>query len=316
MGRRTESSRKPRANEVRVLDLELVYPNPDQPRKLFDVEKLQELADSIREHGLLQPIRVRPDGEGRFMIVLGERRWRAHKLAGIAKIPATVVDMSDDELADAAIVENMARADITPLEEAMAFQRRLDSGIAPEELARRLGLKQVWRITERTALLKLAPEYRDALEKRLLTPSQGFEMSRLGPGYQRLLFKAIAEGRCKSYQELRVVTATLLEAEKRAGRAAAFSLSGEAEPSDQVSMFSSHKEPTREERETVTRMEGKIQKVVDLLQGGFKDNEVVIAAKVSPRNADLMAEKLELIEKQLAKLRLGLRAAVAAKEAS
>ena len=120
---------------IRNLPTEDVYPNPDQPRKTFDEAKLREFAASIREHGLLQPITVRPDDAGRYMIVLGERRWRAHKLAAITTIKANVVrNITDAELAEQAIVENLQRVDIAPIEEARSFQAMLDKGYTVDTL--------------------------------------------------------------------------------------------------------------------------------------------------------------------------------------
>lgn len=96
---------------LRTLPITKVYPNPEQPRKLFDPRKLEELAASIREQGQLQPIRVRRDRGGRYMIIAGERRYRAHLLADLGSIEAVVVKADDDDLADQAIIENMQRAD-------------------------------------------------------------------------------------------------------------------------------------------------------------------------------------------------------------
>ena len=131
---------------LKTLPISKGYPNPDQPRKVFDEKKLQELAASILEQGLLQPIRVRRDRDGRFMIVAGERRYRA-LLVGLDSIAVVVAD--NDEVADQAIIENLQRADITPLEEARAYQKRLDAAYSVEQLAVRLGMKQPWRIIER-----------------------------------------------------------------------------------------------------------------------------------------------------------------------
>jgi ParB family chromosome partitioning protein len=292
-----------------MLDINDVYPNPDQPRKIFDQGKLEELGESIKEHGLLQPVKVRPDGNGKYMLVLGERRWRASVLIGAAKIAATVCSMSDDDLADAAIVENLQRADISPLEEAKAYQARLDTGISVEDLAKRLGIKQPWRITERTSLLKLAPEFQDAFAKSIITPSQATELARLDHNYQRVLGRAITSGRCKSYAELRALSMSLFSAQERQ-ESATFKLSAH-DANEQPSLFASFREPSPEERAVVTRMEKKIEQVAELLQGGFKDNEIVITRKVSAAKADTIADQLDLIEGQLRKLRLALRASAA-----
>ena len=152
-----------------------IIPNPNQPRKQFDQDKLAELAVSIVENGLMQPITVQaipPQGEARYMIVAGERRWRAHQIAGLTHVPSLVVEVDEASRDLLAIIENLQRADISPLEEAHAFQRMLDQGWTVNELAQRLGLKQSWRITERTQLLRLRPEYLHLLEHGHLTPSQ------------------------------------------------------------------------------------------------------------------------------------------------
>ena len=169
------------------LQTDRVFPNPDQPRKRFDPDALAELAASIKSSGLAQPISVRAHGDG-HMIVMGERRWRAHVLAGLPTIEANVIDVADQERDILAIIENLQRQNITPLEEGRAFQRVLDTGLTPQELADRLGLKQHWRVTERTALLKLNPPYLDLLEKGHLTASQGTELARLAPHDQDTLF--------------------------------------------------------------------------------------------------------------------------------
>jgi ParB family chromosome partitioning protein len=272
------------------LPLDAVYPNPRQPRTIFARPELEELAATIREHGLLQPIRVRPDGQGRFMIVLGERRWRAHQLLGAATIAATVVAMSDADLADAAIVENLQRKDISPLEEARAFQARLDTGISVDDLAERLGIKQPRRIAERVALLRLAPEYQDALARGILTPSQAGEMSRLGAASQRILFNAIRDGRCRTNAELRHVAQELLDTE------------------NQSEMWAAEK-PTEAQVRTARGLEKRIERVCDILRAGFDDNEIVILRHVNVLHADVLADRLEVIESSLKKLRLALRAA-------
>lgn len=273
------------------LPLHLVRPNPKQPRKLFDEAELRALAESIAKQGLLQPITVRPH-DGWWEIVCGERRFRAHALLGLTTVRARVVVMTDEEMADAAIVENLQRRDITPLEEAHAFQARLDTGLTVEQLAQRLGLKQPWRITERTALLKLVPEYRDALQRGILTPSQGFELSRHPPHHQRELFDAIGAGQCKSFAELRAVSQGLIN---RRAQTDLFVL--EAAP----------REPSQAERRT-ERLIGALSK---LLRATSKDNEPVL--HIPPGRAEHFAAELDVIERHVRRLRLTLVTATAAK---
>lgn len=284
--------------EVREIPVDSIHPNPNQPRKVFDEAALRDLAESIANGGLLQAICVRPDAPTlagpSYMIVAGERRWRAHRLLGRPRIAATIVDMTDDELADAAIVENLQRRDITPLEEARAFKARLDAGLTVEELARRLGLKQPWRITERTSLLRLTPEGQEALARGILTPAQAYEMSRLAPAGQRVLFDAIGAAQCPTYRDLRRVTEGLLQAEA------------------QVDMFAPPTPPTEAEKSRARQLEVAIQKASAALSRGFDGNDVVILRKVNPASAAVLADQLDLIEKAARRLRSEVLAATVA----
>jgi ParB family chromosome partitioning protein len=286
-----EAPAEPVVSDGKPLPMVEVYPNPNQPRKLFSQPEIEELAASIAHNGQLQPIKVVPrpqvDGPGKYMIVLGERRWRAHQHLGLATIQATVSEMTDDQVADAAIVENLQRKDITPLEEARAFQARLNTGLTVDELAKRLGMKQSWRITERTALLKLTAEHQEALARGALTPSQAYEMSRLGPAMQRVLFNALAAGRCRSFAELRKTVEALAAREKQTSMPAD---APEAAPA------------TDADHDRVRALEATIGKVTDLLQRGFDTDDI----------AEVLADKLELIEGHLRQLRLELRAAAVA----
>lgn len=122
--------------EVKITE---VMPNKDQPRKAFDEEKLQALADSITEHGLIQPIIVTQKGEG-YVIVAGERRWRAAKKAGIKKIPVIVRDYNDLAVKEIALIENLQREDLNPIEEAMGYRSLMDEyNLTQEEISVRLG---------------------------------------------------------------------------------------------------------------------------------------------------------------------------------
>ena len=184
-----------------TIPMRAIVPNPDQPRKDFDQATLEELAASIGANGLLQPIvvrKVKVKNETRFQIVAGERRWRAHKLLRAKRIKAEIADDMDDSTMDAqAIIENLQREDISQLEEARAYQRMLDRyGYTVEELAKRLGIKQPWRITERTSLLSLRGEYQDLLARGQIGASQAYELSRLSPANQDVLFRAIRSGQC------------------------------------------------------------------------------------------------------------------------
>lgn len=131
---------KTNENSINTLKISLVDPKSDQPRKYFDKESLEELSDSIRENGLLQPILVREYGNGRYQIIAGERRFRACKLAGLAEIPAIVLDRDDKAAAQIALIENIQREDLNPLEEALAYKSLKDEyGMTQEELSERIG---------------------------------------------------------------------------------------------------------------------------------------------------------------------------------
>ena len=122
---------------LRTLDIE---PNRKQARRNFDKEALQELAESIAEHGLIQPIVVRRRENGYYEIIAGERRWRAAKMAGLSEVPVLVKDLSDESAAAVSLVENLQRADLNPIEEASGYRDLIDAfGLTPEEAARRVG---------------------------------------------------------------------------------------------------------------------------------------------------------------------------------
>ena len=135
-----EESNEERENSISKLKISLVDPKSDQPRKYFDKEALEELADSISENGLLQPILVREYGEGRYQIIAGERRFRASKLAGLTEIPAIVLDKSDKAAAEIALIENIQREDLNPIEEASAYKSLAEEyNMTQEEVSTRVG---------------------------------------------------------------------------------------------------------------------------------------------------------------------------------
>ena len=126
--------------KVDTLPLREIEPDPDQPRKTFDEETLGELAASIAEHGLLQPIAVRPHGVGRYLIVAGERRWRASRMAGLTEVPVIIKDVSDEQAAALALIENLHREDLDPIEVAEGCKQLIEKyGLTQETAAKRLG---------------------------------------------------------------------------------------------------------------------------------------------------------------------------------
>ena len=121
---------------VRIVPVDHIDPNPKQPRVLFEESALEELAASVREHGVLQPILVRPIGPNRYQIVAGERRWRASRLAGLHAIPALIEEIDDDTALEISIIENLQREDLTPLDEAAMYDRMVhEHGYSIRKLA-------------------------------------------------------------------------------------------------------------------------------------------------------------------------------------
>jgi len=125
----------------RQISLDAIDPNPDQPRRSFDPEELERLSDSIRRHGVLQPVVLRQVGE-RFELLVGERRWRASRAAGLATIPAVVADVDSKDRLELALVENIQRHDLNPMELAHAFQAMAEAGSTQEQIGERVGLNR------------------------------------------------------------------------------------------------------------------------------------------------------------------------------
>ena len=159
------------------IPIELIDADPDQPRRHFDQEALQELADSLTANGQIVPITVRPVGE-RFVIVQGERRWRAAQLAGLPTLRAEVADLAPDAAYVLALIENIQRADLTPLEEASAYQRLIANGFNQTSLGKRIGKSQSY-IAQKLRLLKLPAEVQTALADGTLTEGHARQLLRL-----------------------------------------------------------------------------------------------------------------------------------------
>lgn len=150
-------------NSTVTLKISDIEPNRAQPRKEFDDEALAELADSIAQHGILQPLMVRPLAGGGYQIVAGERRWRAARMAGVSEVPALVRELSDNEVMELALIENLQREDLTPLEEAYGYQSLMESySMTQEEVSKTVG-KSRPAVTNALRLLNLPQEARDML---------------------------------------------------------------------------------------------------------------------------------------------------------
>ena len=161
-----------------TLNIDDIEPNRAQPRKAFDEAALNELADSISQYGVLQPLLVRPRKDGSYQIVAGERRWRAAKMVGLKEVPVTVRDLSDDETAAIALIENLQREDLNPIEQAQGLTELIDSyGLTQEEAAYRVG-KSRPAVANALRLLKLPEDIRDLVAQGKL--SEGHARALLG----------------------------------------------------------------------------------------------------------------------------------------
>ncbi|HWX74344.1 MAG TPA: ParB/RepB/Spo0J family partition protein [Solirubrobacteraceae bacterium] len=168
----TETPSAP-VEQLRQVPLELISPNPKQPRERFDEDALGALADSVRERGVLQPVLVRPIAAGRFELVAGERRWRAAGLAGLETIPAIVRDRADAEALELALIENMAREDLSPVEQARACAALVDElGLTREDVGRRVGRSRV-AVSNLMRLLDLPEEAIELLHAGTLSEGHG-----------------------------------------------------------------------------------------------------------------------------------------------
>jgi ParB family chromosome partitioning protein len=180
------------ATSVQELPLDRIAPNPRQPRARFDDTELAELADSIRAHGVLQPIVVRARVDGGYELIAGERRLRASRLAERSTIPAIVREAGDENQLELALVENVQRADLNPIEEALAYQELIERfGLSHEAVARRVGRSRV-AVSNALRLLDLAPETRAAIVEGRISEGHGRALAALTVhGLQRAVLEVV-----------------------------------------------------------------------------------------------------------------------------
>lgn len=153
-------------NKLKIMEIE---PNHDQPRKIFDEKALSELADSISQHGVLQPLVVRPLTNGGYQLVAGERRWRAARIAGLSEVPVIIKELTDEETIEIAMIENLQREDLNPLEEALGYSYMMEElKITQEEAAEKVG-KSRPAIANALRLLKLPDEIQEMVKNNLIS---------------------------------------------------------------------------------------------------------------------------------------------------
>jgi ParB family chromosome partitioning protein len=180
---------------VRIVPVDHIEPNPEQPRLVFEQEALDELTASIREHGVLQPILVRPLGPNTYQIVAGERRWRASRQAGLDTIPALIEEIDDDTALEIAIIENLQREDLSPLDEAAMYDRMVhEHGYSIRKLADKLG-KDKGYLENRLRLADAPPEVRELVSLRKDSLSHAYELMKVeDPKKRRRLAEQVARG--------------------------------------------------------------------------------------------------------------------------
>ncbi len=179
-----------------------IHPNPYQPRGVMDRQKLEDLAESIKLHGVMQPLIVTKsmDGDG-YVLIAGERRWRAARIAGLTSLPAIVKEAAPQAMLELAIVENVVRADLSPLEEAMAYRQLIDEfGLSQAAIAERVGRSRV-SVTNTLRLLNAPEQVREALSSNLITEGHARALLGLGNGPDQLAVLDIVLGRALNVRQ-------------------------------------------------------------------------------------------------------------------
>ena len=187
----TDTGAEALVGNIMEVPIEDIFPNPDQPRTHFDEKALQELSESIKLLGIIQPITVRKEGQ-KYKIISGERRYRASKLAGLKTIPAYIRLVNDQELLEMALVENIQREDLDPIEVALTYQRLLEEiGLTQDSLSQRVG-KERSTITNSLRLLRLSPDVQQAVREGIISAGHGRAIIGLEDvDNQQIMFKKI-----------------------------------------------------------------------------------------------------------------------------
>ena len=275
---------------VRDISLKHIERNPDQPRETFPQEHIERLAASIKKRGLIKPIIVRPIiGRVGYMIVAGECRFRAHQLLGVKTIKAIVESMDDQEMQLRAIVENLQRRDMNPIEEARAFKALIDCGFTVQKVVDELGLRSTSIVVQRLKLLELTPEIQKLVAAGQLSTIMAWGVAQAPAAYQSRLLREITTGKLRTAEQV-----------KQAGWALRDAVA-------QQDAFGDAPCASKHDVAATTRLEGKIEQIVAMLNSGFKDGECIAAQRVSPDRVKTMADKLSLIRKHVIQMEHDLR---------
>ena len=279
---------------TRRIPIDMIDPNPDQPRTNFPEEHIARLAASIKKRGLIQPITLRPKGT-RFEIVAGECRYRAFCLliqwghSDFHVIDCNIVDIDKDEMQLRAIVENLQRKDMNPIEEAKAFKTLIDSGFTVQRVVDELGLKSQAIVRQRLDLMDLSVEIQHLVSTGQLAVNMAWGVAQAPLNYQSRLIRDIASGRLRTSEQVKHAGIALRDA---AAQQDAF---GEAPVISKTDIAA------------ISRLESKIDTVASMIQSGFKDGECVAAQRVSPDRVKTLADKLSLIRKHVLQMEHDLR---------
>ena len=203
---------------IREISVNDIAPNRKQPRQNFDTEKMEQLAESIAKHGIVQPIAVRKIDEG-YEIVAGERRWRAARMAGLKTVPAIVMDLDERQVMEIALVENLQREDLNPIEEAEAYKTLMDEfGLTQEEISSAVG-KSRPAITNTLRLLSLCPEVQRLVKENLLSAGHARALVVLGEKQQKEAAEKILKEQLNVRETEKLVSKLAGERKERAARA-------------------------------------------------------------------------------------------------
>jgi ParB/RepB/Spo0J family partition protein len=243
--------------QIREVPTNRILPNPAQPRLSYEEESLVELADSIREHGVLQPILVRPVGS-QFELIAGERRWRASRMAQRDSIPAIVVEFDDETALEVSIIENLQREDVSPLEEAAMFRKMTDLGYSLRQLAQKIG-KDKGYVENRIRLAEAPPEIRELVSLRKDTLSHAYELMKVpDERTRRRLAKKVAAGEL-TLSRLRALT----------GGSPVAEVETSAKPKRRAKTVAGHVAAARDADDALVnnraRLAGAVDELVDLL---------------------------------------------------
>lgn len=280
---------------LKRIPLDQIHRNPLQPRQFFEQSALEELAASIEASGLQQPITVRPDGDGTFTIVAGERRYRAHRILAergvLSDVLCHVRRMDDEQMHVEAILENLQRVDVSPLEEAVAYDRMIrEFGYTAESLAAKLGIKQPHRITDRTRLLGLTPDNRELFRRGVINASQAYAMAALAPHQQQEMLGIVKSGKAVDW------TSALRAADAIQQRDA------------QVGLFSPDEAPVARARdeEQMSRIEKAIEAATTAVANCYVDGELRLSGRLNPDRFEKAVEKARLLRKHLQQIEAAL----------